>query len=226
MSIKKRKWLLMCGLLGCLCFGGGDWLMLYGNPNYTGSLSWLTEGAANMPAWRLTLAMTLSFPGILLYGAALFSMEQDIKDLHKRKKYHYMNAFGLTPWLCLHLFYIIILSFYAWMCQNGYAADAAAVCEAVYSQFSWGILVSVAMMIPVFLYWFMLQIRGDTIYPKWMAFANVLIVFLILKGVSLLMPISAFRLGFTNGLMSESMVVWFLVHLIYLGRHQTISAGR
>ncbi len=28
------------------------------------------------------------------------------------------------------------------------------------------------------------------------------------------MPESAFRLGFTNGLMSESMVIWFAVTLI------------
>ena len=28
------------------------------------------------------------------------------------------------------------------------------------------------------------------------------------------MPESAFRLGFTNGLMSESMVIWFIIILI------------
>jgi len=64
-------------------------------------------------------------------------------------------------------------------------------------------------MLPVFVYWFWLQIAGKTAFPKWMAFTNVLIIFGVLKGVSLLMPVSAFRLGFTNGLMSESMIVWF-----------------
>ena len=29
----------MCGLLGCICFGGGDWLMIYGAPSYRGVLS-------------------------------------------------------------------------------------------------------------------------------------------------------------------------------------------
>ena len=29
-----------------------------------------------------------------------------------------------------------------------------------------------------------------------------------------LMPVSAFRLGFTNGLMSESMIIWFGIMLI------------
>ena len=64
-------------------------------------------------------------------------------------------------------------------------------------------------MLPVFLYWFYLQIRGKTVFPRWMAFTNVLVIFALLKGISLLMPVTAFRLGFTNGLMSESMVIWF-----------------
>ena len=85
----------MCGLLGCLCFGGGDWLMIYGDPSYHGTLSWLTAG----------------------------------------------------------------------------------------------------------------------VFPKWMAFTNVLVIFAVLKGLTLLMPVSVFRIAFTNGLMSESMVVWFTAML-------------
>ena len=48
-----------------------------------------------------------------------------------------------------------------------------------------------------------------------MAFTNVLILFALLKALSLLMPVSAFRLGFTNGLMSESMILWFGIMLIW-----------
>lgn len=62
--------------------------------------------------------------------------------------------------------------------------------------------------------WFYLQIRGKTVFPRWMAFTNVLVIFAVLKGVSLLMPVSAFRLGFTNGLMSESMIIWFGILLL------------
>ena len=72
-------------------------------------------------------------------------------------------------------------------------------------------------MLPVFLYWFYLQITSKTVFPRWMAFTNVLVVFGILKGLTLLMPVSAFRLGFTNGLMSESMIIWFGIMLLYDG---------
>ena len=207
---------LICGLMGCLCYGGGDWLMMYGNPAFHGTLSWLTEGVAAFPQWRYNLAMGLAFPGIILYGVALFALEGCVHSERSRRVYHYLNAFGLTPWIALHLFYGMILTLFAWMHANGYAESALAVCEGLFSQLSWLVPVSEALMLPVFVWWFRLQIRGETVFPKWMAFTNVLFIFAVLKGISMLMPVSAFRLGFTNGLMSESMIIWFGIMLIFL----------
>ena len=213
----RIKSALFCGLLGCLCYGGGDWLMLYGNPAYHGILSWLTEGAAAIPQWRFNLAVALAFPGIILYGIALLALEGSVRDEKSRGVYHFLNAFGLTPWIALHLFYVMILTLFAWMHGNGYAESALAVCEGLFSQLSWLVPVSEALMLPVFIWWFWLQIRGKTVFPKWMAFTNVLVIFGALKGISLLMPVSAFRLGFTNGLMSESMMIWFGTMLTWRG---------
>ena len=210
----KQNLSLLCGMLGCLCFGGGDWLMMYGDTAHSGAVSWLTEGAAMIPQWRYNLAMALAFPGIILYGIALFSVRSFIKSEKDRKIYHYLNAFGLTPWIALHLFYIMLLTLFSWMHGNGYAAQAIPVCEGLFSQLSWVVLVSEIMMLPVFIYWFYLQIKGKTAFPKWMAFTNVLVIFAALKCLTLFMPDSAFRIAFTNGLMSESMVIWFGIMLI------------
>ncbi|MBQ9687403.1 MAG: hypothetical protein IJV41_12795 [Oscillospiraceae bacterium] len=211
----KRKLALVCGLLGCLCYGGGDWLMMYGDPTHAGSLIWLTTGTAQIPLWRYDLALALAFPGIILYGIALFAVETYILADKERKVYHYLNAFGLTPWIALHLFYIMILVLFAWLNANGFAADALTICEGLFHSLSWLVPISEALMLPVFLYWFYLQITGKTAFPKAMAFTNVLILFALLKLVSGLLPVSAFRLGFTNGLMSESMILWFGILLIW-----------
>ena len=56
---------------------------------------------------------------------------------------------------------------------------------------------------------------GSTVFPKGMAAANVIVIYLLLKGISLCLPISAFRMGFTNALMSESMIIWFGIALIW-----------
>ena len=187
--------------------------MLYGSPAHAGNLFWLTDGVQHIAQWRYNLAMALAFPGIILYGIALFAVQDFIRKKRHQRVYHYLNAFGLTPWIALHLFYSMILCLFTWMNAHGYAAEALAVCEGLYGQLSWVILISEALMLPVFLYWFYLQITGKTEFPRWMAFTNVLIIFGLLKAVSMLMPESAFRLGFTNGLMSESMLIWFGIML-------------
>ena len=208
---KKLSMAMICGILGCLCYGGGDWLMMYGNPAHSGELIWLTDGVAQIAAWRNGLAMILAFPGILFYGIALFYIGRFIQPEKERKIYHYLNAFGLTPWLCLHLFYIMILYLYGWMMKHGYEAAALPVCEALFHHLSWVIMVSEAFMLPVFLYWFYVVTAGKTRLPKWMAAGNVLCFYAVLYLIKSILPDSAFRLGFTNGLMSESMIFYFLL---------------
>ncbi len=208
---------LICGILGCLCYGSGDWLMMYGDPSYTGNLVWLTAGTAQIPQWRYMLAMALAFPGIILYGIALFAVQEYIPDEKHKKVYHYLNAFGLTPWIALHLIYVVILSLFAWLSNNGFSEDAITICEALFGGFSWLVTVSEMLMLPVFLYWFYIQATGKTLFKKRMAFTNVLVIFAGLKIISSLMPESAFRLGYTNGLMSESMIIWFATVLFGIG---------
>ena len=50
-----------------------------------------------------------------------------------------------------------------------------------------------------------------------LAFTNVLVIFGILKGISMLMPESGFKFGFINGLMSESVIVWLLLVFLDIG---------
>ncbi len=207
---RKLSIALLCGFLGCLCYGAGDWLMVYGDTTYTGKLFWLTSGVAGIPAWRNELAMALAFPGIILYGIALFAIGRLITGEKARRVYHYLNAFGLTPWLCLHLFYIMILYLFGWMTQNGYAGAALPACEALYDHLSWLIPVSEGLMLPVFLYWFYAVLSGKTVLPKRAAIWNVLTFYAIFSVVKNLLPDNPFRIGFTNGLMSESMVLFFL----------------
>lgn len=47
--------------------------------------------------------------------------------------------------------------------------------------------------------------------PRWVAACNVLVFYGLLSIVKKLLPDSPFRIGFTNGLMSESMVLFFIV---------------
>ena len=206
---EKIKSSLICGILGCICYGTGDWLMIYGDSNSSSKLIFLTKGTANIPQWRYSLSLFLSFPGIILYGIALFAIEDFIYEEKNKRIYHYLNIFGLTSWIALHLFFIMILTLFSWMNKNGYSSQAIPICEGLYSQLSWFVILCEAIIVPVFIYWFYLQIKGKTIFSKGFAFTNVIFIFIILKTIYKLFPNNAYSLGFLNGLMSESMIIWF-----------------
>lgn len=214
MTKRKLYLSLICGILGCFCFGCGDWLMIYGDTAHSGNLYWLTNGVAEIAPWRNSLAMFLSFPGIILYGIALFAVANFINNNKEQKVYKTLTTFGLTPWLCLHLFYIMIMYAFAWMNSNGYSDASLAVAEALYSHLSWIVILSEVFMLPPFIYWFWLQIRKKTIFSRGTAFTNVLVIYALLYIVKMLLPDSPFKIGFTNGLMSESMLIWFMITFV------------
>lgn len=213
---------LICGMLGCIFMCSGDWLMIYGDTAYRGKTYWLTEGAAQIPAWRNSLSMLAAFPAVILYGIGLFFVAEFVKQDKHKKIYRYLTAFGLTPWLCLHLFYVMILYVFAWLNGNGYELAALSAAEALLAQFSWSVPLSEALMLPPFLYWFYLQVSGKTIFPKGMAFTNVLVIYAVLWLAKTMLPDSPFRLGFTNGLMSESMFIWFGIMLVWTTKKERI----
>ena len=165
-KIKKRFFALGMGLLGCLCYGVSDWLMIYGEMTPLGSVSWLTKGITLIPMWRFTLAMALAFPCILFYGIALFPLQNFILNKKDRKIYHYLNTFGLTPWIAIHLFYTMLFVLFAWLHNKGYQEKASAIVETLYHRFSWFVLVGQFVMLPVYLFGFYLQVAGKTIFLK------------------------------------------------------------
>ena len=211
---KKKKMLIafLLGIVGCLCFGAGDWLMAYGDAAHSGKVWWLTEGVANISSTRNSVAMFIAFPGIICYGLGLFAAAGFIRQQRERRIYRVLTIFGLTPWLCLHIFYVELLNTFAVMNQTGNGSIANMVCDAVFSNLSWVAIVSEAIMLPPFIYWIWLQIRGMTFLPRYSAAtpANVLVTYAVLYVVAAMLPMIPFKVGFTNGLMSESMRFYFL----------------
>lgn len=215
MTKKKSILMLICGILGCICFGCGDWLMIYGDVTHNGSLYWLTNGTAQIPERRNSLAMLLSLPEIIFYGIALFSISDFIRENRQKKIYKTLTSFGLTPWLSMHLFYIMILFLFSWLNGNGYADVAMPACEALFKHLSWIVTLSEVYMLAPFIYWFYLQITKKTVFPRASAFTNKLFIYAVMYIIKMLLPDSPFRLGFTNGLMSESMIIWFVIVFIW-----------
>ena len=219
-SNRQLRGYLLCGLLGCLLMGGSDWLMIYGDTAYEGSLAWLTLGVAQIPPERNALALLLAFPAVVLYAVALFAVRVFFTQEGDRKWYSALTALGLTPWLCLHLFYVMILYAFGWLQSSGQTELSYALCEAMFGQFSWVVLVAEVLMLLPFLFLLVQVFRGRSVFPRVMGLNNPLLLYVVLKLLTGLMPDVPARLAFTNGLMSEAMFLWFLVFLGTLGKYR------
>ncbi|MGN0386735.1 MAG: hypothetical protein ACI4EX_12740, partial [Lachnospiraceae bacterium] len=84
------------------------------------------------------------------------------------------------------------------------------------SHFAWLVPVSEVLMLPPYLHWGWLVLSRKSVLPLQMAVSNPLIFYGLLKLFTMFMPDNAFCLAFTNGLMSESMALWFASLLIWL----------
>ena len=216
-SHKPLRRALLCGMLGCLLLGASDWLMIYGDTAYEGSLAWLTAGVAQIPPGRNALALGLSFPAVVLYAAGLIGLGRLLAPA-QRRRYLALNTVGMTPWLALHLFYVMILFLFGWLHREGQPQLAFAACEALFGQFAWVVVLSEVLMLLPFLYLFGLLAAGRTGFPRWMCLNNPLVFYLLLKALTLVLPDVPARLAFVNGLMSEAMLLWFLVFVLVFPR--------
>ena len=138
-NISKTKVTLVfaIGMLGALLMALGDWIMIYGETSFEGSLAWLTAGAAEISPERNSFAMILAIPAILCYSVGLFSIRYFIREQFEQRVYSVLTAIGLLPWLCLHFFYVIILFVFGWLHTKGHEVLALEVGEAMFGQFSW-----------------------------------------------------------------------------------------
>ena len=80
MTKEKSIIMLLCGILGCICFGCGDRLMIYGDVTHMGSLYWLTSGTAQIPdsPFRLDFTNRLMSKSMIIWFVIVFIWEKDV----------------------------------------------------------------------------------------------------------------------------------------------------
>lgn len=210
-SEKRFICLLLLGMLGSALMAASDWLMIYGDPGFTGALPWLTAGVAQVSPFRNAFAMAIAFPAVIFCCFGLFSVRYFLKG-RQRKTYCALTAAGITPWLCLHLFYIMIFFLFSWLNAQGESMLCHTACEAVFAQFHWIIPVGEGIMVLPYIYLLCLTATGKTRLPKQAVLNNPLFLFAA-SAVKCFLPESAWKLAYTNGMMSLAVFVWFFIYI-------------
>lgn len=224
MALQKKYYIL--GLIGCLCFGIGDWLLGYVDPMpVEGDVFYFIRAGHGVDynTLRIDVTLALAVVGIFFLYPGFIHIADIAKEGKTKRLLGY--AFGLCSvgWMMLHLLVSVnVLVFseaaksigyeYAAVFSNrlGNAGLAVEKCASLFAVGA-GIVLIVAIL------------RGNTYLKKSAIVFSPIVPMLIVIVIAYVLPQSAFSYGLYTFNMNAAMMVWF-VYLLAVGRKAAETA--
>lgn len=212
---QKKYWIY--GIIGCLCFGIGDWLLGYVDPTLIEEdlFYFIRVGhGVDFQTIRGVITMILAMIGMLFYLPGL----KHIADitLDKKSSNHLRYVFELCSigWFTIHFIVVVNVLVYSWTIKSigtesayaisNYLGNALLPC--LYIAYIFVAIPLILLIIYIFLGKTHLKKRDIIFTPIiWMIIINV-IVFIL--------PSTAFSYGLYTFGMNGGMLVWFIYLLI------------
>lgn len=222
--ILQKKYCIL-GLVGCLCFGVGDWLLGYVDPTLLegADLYFIRAGhGMGYNTLRVDITLALAVAGIFFLYPGFVHIADIAKDGKIKRLLGY--AFGLCSagWMMLHLYVSFIVLVFSeaekaggreiavtLADRFGSAGVAVEKCTSLFAVGA-GIVLIAAIL------------RGNTCLKKSAVVFSPLIPMVIIIVIAQLFPQSAFFCGLYTFNMNAAMMVWF-AYLLAVGRKTAVG---
>ncbi|MCM1225778.1 MAG: hypothetical protein NC548_66175 [Lachnospiraceae bacterium] len=226
MALQKKYSIF--GLIGCLCFGIGDWLLGYVDPALVegADLYFIRAGhGAGYNTLKVDITLALAVTGIFFLYPGFVHIADIAKDGKTKRILGY--AFGLCSvgWMMLHLFVSFLVLAFSETEKNGgrelaiTLADrfgsAGAAVEKCTSLFAMG--AGIVLIVTI--------LRGNTCLKKSAVVFGPVIPMLLIIVIAQVLPQSAFSYGLYTFNMNAAMMVWF-VYLLAVGGKTAVGGER
>lgn len=210
MTLQKKYYIL--GLVGCLCFGIGDWLLGYVNPApVEGNVFYFIRAGhgADYNTLKVGITLVLAVFGIFFLFSGFMHIMDIAKDERTKRLLGY--AFGLCSigWIMLHLLVSFNVLVFSEAEKNGGRVLAVVLsgrlgstgiavekCASLFAVGA-GIILAAAILF------------GNTCLKKRSVFFSPIIQMVVFITVSQVLPTSAFSYGIYTFNMNAAMMVWF-----------------
>lgn len=212
---KKQYWIY--GIIGCICFGIGDWLLGYVNPAMIEEdiFYFIRAGhGADYDITKITITLILAMAGMLFYFPAMLHIADLVSD--KKTAAHLRYAFGLCSvgWLVIHFIVAFNVMVYSWMLEHAGNELANGISNFLGNTMLPCLFIAYIFAgVPLILL-FIYIICGKTSLKKWEAVFTPLIWMLLINVVANIIPASAFSYGLYTFCMNSGMLVWFIYLLV------------
>lgn len=218
---KKRKTelALLCGILGSLCFGVGDWLLGYVDPTPIGEniFYFISAGhGAGYDAWKIVATLVMAMVGMCFLIPGMTGSAEVARKSGTRKLLRYLFALCAVGWIMIHFgvaVNVLVFSIAERAGGRELAISLSYDMNSVCLLFLYCAYVFVAAALITLI---VLILCGKT-RLKWTATLFTPAVPMgIISVVSGLLPASPFAYGLSTFCMNGGLIVWF----VYLLLHQ------
>lgn len=207
----SRKYIVF-GIIGCLCFGIGDWLLGYVDPEpIEGNVFYFIRAGhgAGYELVKAAFSLTLAMAGMCFLLPGFVRISDIARDEKTKRSLEY--AFGLCSvgWIALHILVSVNVIVFAQAEKSGGRELAVALSESLAGE-GMGALACIFLFAGVSLVLLFIDIlRQKTCLKKTAAFFSPLVPTGIISAAALILPQSAFSYGLYTFCMNGGMLVWF-----------------
>ncbi|MBR1700905.1 MAG: hypothetical protein IJ716_03015 [Lachnospiraceae bacterium] len=206
----KKYWI--CGIVGAVCFGIGDWLLGYVDPGIVDeSFSVIKVGhGAGYDLVKITITLLFGAMGVPFLMLGCMKMADILTEDSKKKGFRFLMAQLPVGWLIIHFTVSVFIYAYSWSIQNGMAETAEKLAADIQHMMQPAQIVSYLFIgLPLVLL-IVYVLRGKTALQKRSQFFTPLLWMALLSGLKFVIPASPFSNGIDTFCMNAALIIWFV----------------
>ena len=201
------------GIIGCVLFGIGDWLLGYVDPGeVTGDVFYFISAGhgAGYQDWKIMLTMVCAIIGVLFLWQGFVHISDLMKEERDRAGAIRVFTFLTYSWLIIHFVVTIMVFIYSYTFRTIGSEQAVIITNGLDKVMDPCILMAYFILVIAMIDLIIMIAKGRTKLERSDAFMTPLTWMILIGAVSLIIPTSPFSKGLYTFCMNGGMIVWFI----------------
>ncbi len=201
------------GIIGCVLFGIGDWLLGYVDPGeVTGDVFYFISAGhgAGYQDWKIMLTMVCAIIGVLFLWQGFVHISDLMKEERDRAGAIRVFTFLTYSWLIIHFVVTIMVFIYSYTFRTIGSEQAVIITNGLDKVMDPCILIAYFILVIAMIDLIIMIAKGRTKLERSDAFMTPLTWMILIGAVSLIIPTSPFSKGLYTFCMNGGMIVWFI----------------
>ena len=201
------------GIIGCVLFGIGDWLLGFVDPaKVNGEVFYFISAGhgAEYPSWKITVTVITAVIGVLFMYQGCVHIGDLMKSDKDKAGASRVFAFLTFSWLILHFVVTVNVYAYSYMCRNYGNEQAVQFSQEMSKVLNYGLYISYFLIAVALIDLILVIAKERTHLSRKEAFFTPLTWIALTGVISMLLPESAFSKGLYTFCMNSGMIMWLI----------------